>query len=184
MLCPVPVGLVGEAAIVPQVRVLILPGAAGVSAGVGVQEAGWLLPLVSTVSMDAHSPPCVCHFILIPLPETSSNQVSPSAARALFGRGGSWSMAPSHKPCGRPAGRQTWGCCHPDPCTHPRDLIVLRHSPYRLIFQCPLQFLISNLHICWGTVGCSLCSSEDQLGVPPVCRGKWTPLPPISLPPS
>ena len=52
----------------------------------------------------------------------------------------------------------------------PRDLIVLKHSSYRLIFQCPLQSLVSDLHICWNTVGCSLCSS-DQLGVSLVPRG-------------
>ena len=34
-------------------------------------------------------PPCVYHFVLIPLPVTSSNQVSPGAAQTLFGRGGS-----------------------------------------------------------------------------------------------
>ena len=30
--------------------------------------------------------------------------------------------------------------------------------------------LVSNLHICWNTIGCSLCSS-DQLGVSLVLRG-------------
>ena len=34
-----------------------------------------------------------------------------------------------------------------------------------------------------GAVGCSLCSSVDRLHVSPMCRGKWTLLPPI-LPPS
>ena len=46
--------------------------------------------------------------------------------------------------------------------------------PSHLIFQCPLQFLVSNLHICWGTAGCSLCSSEDWLGVLHMCKGKCT----------
>ena len=50
-----------------------------------------------------------------------------------------------------------------------RDLIVLKHSTYRLIFQCPLS-LVSDLHICWNTVGCSLCSS-DQLGISLVPMG-------------
>ena len=40
-----------------------------------------------------------------------------------------------------------------------------------LIFPCPLQFLVSNLHISWNTVGCSLYSSEDQLGLSPMHRG-------------
>ena len=52
----------------------------------------------------------------------------------------------------------------------PRDLIVLKHSSYHVIFQCPLQFSVSNLHICWNTVVCLLCSS-DQLGVSLVLRG-------------
>ena len=52
----------------------------------------------------------------------------------------------------------------------PRDLIVLKHSSYHLIFQCLLRFLVSDLHICWNIVGCLLCSS-DQLGVSLVLRG-------------
>ena len=58
----------------------------------------------------------------------------------------------------------------PGPSIGPRDLIVLKQSSYHLIFQCPLQFLVSDLHICWNTIGCSLCSS-DQLGVSLVPRG-------------
>ena len=64
-----------------------------------------------------------------------------------------------------------WGFNCPGPHAGPRDLIVLKHSSYRQIFQCPLQCLVSNLHICWNTVGCSLCSS-DQLGVSLVLRGR------------
>ena len=62
-----------------------------------------------------------------------------------------------------------WGFRRFGPHAGPRDLIVLRHSSYRQIFQCPLS-LVSDLHICWNTVGCSLCSS-DQLGVSLVLRG-------------
>ena len=51
----------------------------------------------------------------------------------------------------------------------PGDLIVLKHSSYPLIFRCPLS-LVSDLHICWNTVGCSLCSS-DQLVISLVLRG-------------
>ena len=46
----------------------------------------------------------------------------------------------SQELCDRPEGCWTWGCSHPGPCAGPRDLIVLKHSPYHLIFQCPLQF--------------------------------------------
>ena len=54
------------------------------------------------------------------------------------------------------------------PCRS-RGPIVLKHSSYRQIFQCPLS-LVSDLHICWNTVGCSLRSS-DQLGVSLALRG-------------
>ena len=79
------------------------------------------------------------------------------------------SLALSHESCSRhcsPAG----GFSRPGPCSGPRDLIVLKHSSYHLIFQCPLQSLVSDLWICWNTVGCLLCSS-DQLGVSLVPRG-------------
>ena len=62
-----------------------------------------------------------------------------------------------------------WGFSSPGPCAGPRDLIVLKHSSYRHIFQYPLS-LVSDLHICWSTVGCSLCSS-DQLGISLALRG-------------
>ena len=51
-------------------------------------------------------------------------------------------------------------------------------------FSMSSTILVSNLHICWHTVGYSLCSSEDWLGVSPMYRGKWTLLPPISPPSS
>ena len=62
-----------------------------------------------------------------------------------------------------------WGFSRPGPRAGPRDLIVLKHSSYHQIFQCPLS-LVSDLHICWNTVGCSLCSS-DQLGISLALRG-------------
>ena len=71
----------------------------------------------------------------------------------------------SSRPCD-PAGASR---C-PGPCPGPRDLIVLKLSSYRLTFQCLLS-LVSNLHICWNTVGCLLCSS-DQLGISLVLRGR------------
>ena len=79
---------------------------------------------------------------------------------------------------------QASGCSCPGPRAGPRDIFVLKQSHYRLFFQCPLYFLVSYLHKCWGTVGCLLCSSVNRLGVSPVCRGKWTPLPLISPPSS
>ena len=61
------------------------------------------------------------------------------------------------------------GFNHPGPRAGLGDLIVLKHSSYRQIFQCPLS-LVSNLHICWNTVGCLLCSIV-QLGISLVLRG-------------
>ena len=61
-----------------------------------------------------------------------------------------------------------------------RDLTVPKQSSLLSGFSVSSTILASNLHICWDTIGCSFCSSEDQQGVPPVGRGKWTPLPPIS----
>ena len=78
------------------------------------------------------------------------------------------SLALSQESCSRPCTPAVGFSC-PGPRTGPRDLIVLKHSFYRLIFQCPLS-LVSDLHICWNTVGCSLCSS-DQLAVSLVLRG-------------
>ena len=65
---------------------------------------------------------------------------------------GAINPALSQEFCSRPGGFWAWGCS------------------------------VSYLHICCGTVGCSLCSTVDQVGVSPMCREKWTPLPPISLP--
>ena len=65
--------------------------------------------------------------------------------------------------------RPGWGFSRPGPHAVPRDLIVLKHSSYHQIFHCALS-LVSDLHICWNTIGCSLCSS-DQLCVSLVLRG-------------
>ena len=62
-----------------------------------------------------------------------------------------------------------WGFSRPGPCAGSWDLIVLKHSSYHQIFQCLLS-LVSDLHICWNTVGCLLCSS-DQLDISLVLRG-------------
>ena len=64
---------------------------------------------------------------------------------------------------------QGGGFSRPGARAGPGDLIVLKHSSYRQIFQCPLS-LVSDLHIWWNTVGCSLCSS-DQLGISLALRG-------------
>ena len=45
---------------------------------------------LSTFPRQCPQSPWVYHFVLIPFPATSSNQVSLSVAQALFGRGGSY----------------------------------------------------------------------------------------------
>ena len=111
----------------------------------------------------------VYYFIFIPLPVTSSNQVSLGTAQ-------------TKSPAADLVGTRPGAAASLVPVLVSGDLIVLKQSLYRLIFQCPLHFLVSYLHICCGTVSCSLCSSVDWVGVSPVCSGKWTPLPPISQP--
>ena len=71
-------------------------------------------------------------------------------------------------------------CSRSGPCAGARDLFVLKQSPYCLFFQCPLYFLVSCFHKRWDTVDCLLLSSVEQLGVSPLCTGKWTLLPPMS----
>ena len=56
------------------------------------------------------------------------------------------SLALSQESCSRPC-TPARGFSHPGPHSGPKDLIVLKHSSYRLIFQCPLS-LVSSLHIC------------------------------------
>ena len=135
---------------------------------------------VSTVSVGAHRPHVFATSSLFPSLWLQATRSLLVLLKPCLAGEGAVDPALSQKPCGRPCGCNVWGCSHLGPCAGSRNLIVLKHSPYRLIFQCPLHFLVSYLHICWGTVGCSLCSSEDQLGISPMCRGKWTPLPPIS----
>ena len=124
------------------------------------------------------------HFGLISLPVTSGKQVFHSVAQALFGRGG------GHLPGSLPVvlqqapHRRAWDCSCPGPRVGPRDLFVLKQSPYLPFSQCPLYFLVSYLHKRWAAFGCLLCSSVDWVGVSPLCRGKLTQLPPVSPPSS
>ena len=111
-------------------------------------------------------------------PGLQINQVSLGASQALFGRGGSHQLGSLPGVLWQARQAWAWDCSRPGP----RDLFILKQFPYHLFFQCPLYFLVSYLHKHRGTVGCSLCSSADRVGVSPMCRGKWTPLPPISPP--
>ena len=113
--------------------------------------------LAPTVSL------CLPHFILLPLPATSSNQVSLGTAQALFGRRGNHQLGSLPGVLRQAWWVRAWGCSRPGPHSGPRDLFVLKQSPYRLFFQCPLYFLVSYLHKRWGAVSCLLCSSVDEL---------------------
>ena len=83
----------------------------------------------------------------------------------------------SQESCGRPSGHRALGFSHPGACAGP----LLSQSTLLLPsdFSMSSTVLTSNLHICWYTVCCSPCSSEDRLDIPPVSKGKWTLLPPI-----
>ena len=127
-------------------------------------------------------PLCVFHFVSIP--HSDFKHPGPSCCQAalpaLVGEGaGALTLLPVS--CGR-----QWTMGH-------SGLVSLRRSqgPYPpstnsslSVFQCPLQFLTYKLHTRWDSVGCSLCSSEDQLGVPAGHRENWALLPLTSLPSS
>ena len=57
--------------------------------GMGLSRSGPDMAQLSTLPSQCTQSLWVYHFVLIPLPAASSNQVSLSAAQALFGRGGS-----------------------------------------------------------------------------------------------
>ena len=108
------------------------------------------------------------------------------------GRGGSYGVTFA----GPALLQSSCGSRHPQhqvPCQGPQQSLSLCRSqgsyrPYSIslpsVFQCPLQSLASKLHISWDSVGCSLCSSEDWLGVPVGCTSKWVQLPFTSSPSS
>ena len=54
----------------------------------GLSDSGSHRAQLSTLPRQENSSPWVYHFVLIPLPVTLSNQISLSAAQALFGRVG------------------------------------------------------------------------------------------------
>ena len=64
----------------------------------------------------------------------------------------------------------------------PRELTIPTQSPHHLFFNVLLLFLASKLHISWDSLGCSLCSSEDRLGVPAGHRENQALLLPTSPP--
>ena len=95
----------------------------------------------------------VYHFVLIPLPATSSNQVS-RCCSSLVRQG--MELLTQLSPRSPTPGL---GLQLPWSPGLSQGLFVLKQSPYCLFFQCPLYLLVSYLHQRWGTVSCSLCSS-------------------------
>ena len=103
-----------------------------------------------------------------------------AALSALVGEGaGDLSLLPVS--CGRRLAR---GHGSPGPHADPRDLTFPAQSLHCLFFNVLCNFFATKLHISWDSVGCSLCSSEDWLGVPAVHRENSAPLLPTSLPSS
>ena len=70
--------------------------------GQGLSGSGSHAAQLSTLLGQHPWSPWVFHFVLIPLPATSGNQVSHSVAQALFGSGGGRNPALSQESCGRP----------------------------------------------------------------------------------
>ena len=116
-------------------------------------------------------PLCVSHFVSIP--PSDFQHPGPSwcqaALPALVGEGaGDLTLLPVS--CGRrPAGgpQQPWSLRRSQGPYRPSSITSLS------VFQCPLQFWASKHLISWDSVGCSLCSSEDHLGVPAGHRERW-----------
>ena len=120
-------------------------------------------------------PLCVSHFISIS--PSDFQHPGPSwcqaALPALVGEGaGALTLLPvSWGRCPGPP-QQPWSPRRSQGPYHPSAISSLS------VFQCPLQYFSFTFRISWDSVGCSLRSSEDQLGVPAVHRENWAPLPP------
>ena len=92
--------------------------------GQGLSGSGSHAAQLSTLLSQCPWSPWVFHFILIPLPATSGNQVSHTVARALFGRGGGRSPGSLPGVLRQALHGWAWGCSRPGPHTGPRDLFV------------------------------------------------------------
>ena len=103
---------------------------------------------------------------------TSSIQVHPGATlSSLFGRGKScWFGSPPKILQQVPTSTGPEAAVALVPALVPGTLLY-QSNLFTVYFSMSSTILAFNLHICWDSIGCSLCSSEDWLGVPPVCRG-------------
>ena len=123
----------------------------------------------------------VFHFVVIP--PSDFQRPGPSwcwaALPALVGEGVS-ALTLLTMSCD---GHWTGNCSSLGTHADPRDLTIPEQSPHHLFFNVLCKFFASKLHISWDSIGCSLCSSEDQRGVPAGHRENWALLPAI-LPPS
>ena len=121
---------------------------------------------------------CLPHFILIPLPATSSNHVCLSVLLkpCLAGDGAINQLSP-RSPVGVGLGLQLPWSPH-----WSQGPFCPEAVPLPSVFLVSSILLVSYFHKRWGAVGYLLCALVDRLGVSPECRGKWTLLPPISMP--
>ena len=94
--------------------------------------------LVSIVSEGVHSPCVFATSSLFPSLPLQATRSFPVLLKSCLAGEGAVDLALSQEPCSRPGGHRTWSCSHPCPHAGPRYLIVLKHSPYCLVFQCPL----------------------------------------------
>ena len=95
---------------------------------------------------------------------------------------GAVNLALSQESCGRPSGHGPGATVTLVLALVPGTFLSWSNPLTVCFFS--ILYTFWSLHKCWGAVGCSLCSSVDWLGVLPRCGGKWTQLPPISLPSS
>ena len=102
-----------------------------------------------------------CHFILITSLWLQATRSLSVLLKPCLAEEGALNWALSQESCGKPGGHWAWGYICPVPRAGPRDLIVLKQSLLS-VFSVSSVLLVSYLHKCWGTVGCSLCSSVDQ----------------------
>ena len=144
----------------------------------GLSGSGPDTAQLSTLPSQRPQSPSVYHFVLIPLPATSSNQVSLRAAQALFGRGGSCKLQES---CCR-LGRRGPGAAVPQSPHWSQGPFCPEAIPLPSVFPVSsiLFGLLSSqtLGYCWlfalflsRSGRCFTCA-----------QGKWTLLPPISPP--
>ena len=96
--------------------------------------------LGSTVSAVHAAPVCLLLCPSSPMQLQASKSILMLLKPSCLAGEGAIDLALLQESCSRPSGHRAWGCICPGAGPGSRDLSVLNHSPYCLIFQCPLQF--------------------------------------------